>query len=135
MLVRAPRDAGMSLVEVVVAMLLLAVVVIAMLPLLINGVRGQAANATRTSAIQLVAERMELAAASGPDCASVLALAAVRSATDADGRAITVTTSVSGTCPASGSSGTLTVVARVVADATGAQLAGSVTQVYVRTPA
>lgn len=129
---RAPRDAGMSLVEVVVAMLLLAVVAIAMLPLLLAGVERTAQNATRTSAVQLVAERMELAAVAGPDCASVEALAATRSATDADGRALTLTTTVSGACPSAGASGTLTVLARVVADATGTELARGTTEVYVR---
>jgi len=130
---RTTHDAGMTLVEVVVAMMLLAVVTIAMLPLLIAGVKGVGVNAARTSAVQFVAERMELASAAGPDCAEVQRLAETSSATDGDGRALTITTTVTGSCPPAGRSGTLTVAARAVDDATGAELASSVTQVYVRT--
>lgn len=103
-------DDGFGLIEVVVSMLVLAILAIAFLPVLIQGMRQSASNSTVATATQLVNEKLQLAQASGPTCTNVSILAGDEDLVDDHGVTIRVTTTV-GTCPA----GTGTVEVAVVA--------------------
>jgi prepilin-type N-terminal cleavage/methylation domain-containing protein len=89
---------GFSIVEVIVAMFLLAVVAIAILPALVQGVRfssQQSAVATATRELNAMVE----AARDTPSCAELTALAASRTFTDGAGRTLT-SSGVVGACAA-----------------------------------
>lgn len=66
-------DAGFSLVEVMVSMTLLAIILMALAPILINVTRVTARNATVAAATQIVNERIEEARASAGSCTTFLA--------------------------------------------------------------
>lgn len=121
----------MTLVEIVVAMVMLAVILVAMVPLLITGIRISIENTTRATANQLVNEAMETAARSGPVCATIAALQGDRDVVDARGETIRVTTVVD-PCPAPGAANTVRVTATAVRIGTTATLASAVTLVHVR---
>jgi len=57
------REAGFGLIEIVVAMFLLALLAVAFLPLLVQGITQSSANATLAEATQLVNREMENARA------------------------------------------------------------------------
>lgn len=126
------RDDGLGLVEVVVAMFLLALVALALLPLLITGMKLAVANTTLAAATQLANDRMTAAQSAGPDCARVKQLSADPvTTTDARDVAIRAETTVTGDCPDPGEASTLkveTVVSRVD---TGEELASASTLVLV----
>ena len=96
---RSPgTDDGFSIVEVVVAMFLLAVLAIAILPALVQGVRlssQQSAVATATRELNSLVEE----ARENPTCDGLAAVAAPRTATDGSGRIIDTSGSV-GSCSA-----------------------------------
>jgi prepilin-type N-terminal cleavage/methylation domain-containing protein len=92
-------DDGFGLIEVVVSMVILAVIAIAFLPVLIQGMKQSVANSTLATATQLVNEKLQLAQASGPTCTNVLLVAGEEDFVDDHGVTIHVTTTV-GTCPA-----------------------------------
>ena len=56
---RNPDDEGLSLIEIVVAMFILALLSVAFLPLLVQGVRQSAQTATIATATQLANARMD----------------------------------------------------------------------------
>jgi len=124
-------DDGLTLVEIVIAMFVLALVMIGMLPLLITGIQASAQNTTRATANQLVSERMERATNRGPSCAAIAALAGVTVQNDPRGVPIRVTTAVAA-CPAAGTAATVLVTATAVRTDTGVELATSSTLVFVR---
>lgn len=97
---RTADDSGLGLIEIVVSMLMLAILAIAFLPLLVEGLKLSARNTTLATATQLVAERIQLAQAAGPACASVAALGGVQSFTDGRGIDLQVTTTT-GLCESS----------------------------------
>lgn len=126
---RLRSEAGFGLIEIVVSMFVLAILSLAFLPLLIQGLKQSAANTTLATATQLVNERMQLAQASGPACSAVAALAVTEDFTDPRGVVIRVSTTV-GTCPTE--VGTVPVSATAVRLDTGATLASSETKVFVQ---
>src|SRR5690606_10483485 len=78
-------DEGFSLVEIVVAMFLLALVAVALLPALVSGIRysaQQSAVATATRELNAVIEEMR----QDPTCAAVAAAVATRTVPDGAGR-------------------------------------------------
>lgn len=91
------NDQGFGLVEIVVSMFMLAVLAIAFLPLLVEGLRQSVGTSTTATATQLVSERMQLAQSKGPECADVAALAGTTNFTDPRGVILAVTTTV-GSC-------------------------------------
>lgn len=127
------NDEGFGLVEIVIAMFLLAALSLAILPLLIQGVQQSAVNATLATATQAVNGEIERAQAAGPTgCAAVRAREATNTVADARGVQITVVTSV-GACPA-GDKGTVRVESVSTRADSGAALARSSTLVLVTAP-
>lgn len=96
--IRSSED-GLGLIEIVVSMLMLAILAVAFLPLLVEGLKLSARNTTLATATQLVAEQMQLAQAAGPTCATVAALQGVQTFTDGRGVELQVTTTT-GLCEA-----------------------------------
>lgn len=121
----------MTLVEIVVAMFMLAVILVAMIPLLITGIKVSVENTTRATANQLVNEAMETAARSGPTCSNVEALEGYRDVNDARGEIIRITTVVDA-CPAVGAANTVRVTATAARVGATTTLATAVTLVHVR---
>lgn len=121
-------DAGLGLIEIVVSMLMLAILAVAFLPLLVEGLKLSARNTTLATATQLVAERMQLAQAAGPDCAAVATLGGVTTFTDPRGVELEVTTTT-GLCEATTT--LLSVSAAVVRLDTVETITSSSTLVYV----
>lgn len=66
-------EAGFSLIEIVVSMLLLALAAIAFLPLAIQAIKLTATNATLATATQIVAQQLEQVGAAGTSCSAVKA--------------------------------------------------------------
>ncbi len=93
----AKADAGLGLLEIVVSMLMLGLLAIALVPMLVAGLKVSAQNTTLATATQLVATRLQLAQAAGPVCANVAALGGVSQVTDPRGVVLEVTT-VTGLC-------------------------------------
>ena len=130
-------DKGIGLTEVLVAMLLLAIVAIALLPLLITGMKLAVTNTTVAAASQLANDRIRAAQAAAPGCADVVAAVnGTFDTTDKRGVALRATTTVVGSCPAGveTSAATLKVTTVVVRSDTGDQLASASTLVLVTEP-
>ena len=126
-------DEGFGLVEVVVAMLLLATLAIAILPLLIQGLKVSAANTTQATAVQLVNDRLQAAQAVSPDCDAVAAIAGTKNLVDGRNVTIRATTTVAA-CPLGPFVGTVKVRSVATRIDTGATLAAADTLVYVNIP-
>lgn len=123
------RDDGFGLVEIIVSMFVLATLAIALLPVLVTGIKQSAVNSTLATATQLVNRQMQLAQSSGSVCANLGSLAGTTALTDNRGVIISVTTTV-GTCPAG--VGTVEVSAVAVRTDTGNTLAEAQTLVFVQ---
>jgi|GEM_PF-3109323 len=80
------RDGGFSMVEVVVAMMLLALIAVALLPALVSGMQLSIGQAQKGAAIRIANSVIEDARAE-PTCAAINAL----SGTESDGRGGTLT--------------------------------------------
>ncbi|MFH8252511.1 prepilin-type N-terminal cleavage/methylation domain-containing protein [Microbacterium sp. B2969] len=118
-------DEGFGLVEIVVAMVLLALVAVAVLPALWQGVRytvEQSAVATATRELNALVEQVR----ETPTCAQVAAAAASTNFTDGRGRALT-SVGTYGTCAPKS-----TVTLRLSAtNSSGTSLASAVAIVYI----
>lgn len=124
-------DEGISLVEVVIAMMLLAILAISFLPVLIQGLQTAAVNATRATANQLVNLQMETAQAQGGDCSNVVALETATVSPVVDRRGVTlITVRDAGTCPGA-YPGTISYAVTVTRQDTGAVLSTATTLIYV----
>jgi prepilin-type N-terminal cleavage/methylation domain-containing protein len=125
------REHGLSLVEVVIAMMLLAVIAVAFLPVLIQGLRLAADNATRATANQLANMQLETARSLGGDCSDIVALETAAVPNVVDKRNVTlVTLRDAGTCPAA-YPGTVEFSVVVTRLDTGATLSTAKTLIYV----
>ena len=122
------RDEGFGIVEVLVSMLILAILSMALLPVLIMGLQQSAKNSTLAAATQLVNDRIRAAQALGPVCTSVATAAGIQTLTDPRGVQLTATTVV-GTCPTG--VGTVSVSTTVIRVDTGATLSEASTLVLV----
>ncbi len=60
---RSGDESGFGLIEIVVAMFILGILAVAFLPMLIQGIKQSAINATRSSANQHASQQIELARA------------------------------------------------------------------------
>jgi type II secretory pathway pseudopilin PulG len=121
-------DEGLGLVEIVVAMFVLAVLSLALLPLLIFGMQASARNTTLAAASQLANDRINIAQSRGPICADVLVVAGDVTLVDPRGVELIATTTV-GACP--GGVGTVAVSTDVVRTDTGDTVASADTLVFV----
>lgn len=96
-------DEGFGLVEIVISMFLLALLAVAFLPLLIDGLRVTVRNATAATATQLVSEQLDAASLIPRTCADVTAFeaAVVPTVTDERGTVYTPRRDAAA-CPSSG---------------------------------
>lgn len=96
-MVRRPAgDGGFSIVEAIIAMFLLAVVAVALMPALWNGIQyssQQSSVATATRQLNSLVEQARQA----PSCAALTSAAATQTFTDGVGRTLTSSGTV-GTC-------------------------------------
>ncbi|QEO09225.1 type IV pilus modification PilV family protein [Protaetiibacter larvae] len=128
----ALNDEGMGLIEVMVAMFLLAIIALSLLPLLITGLKQAVENTTIAAATQLANDRIRVAQAASPDCADVTAAVnGTFETTDKRGVPLQAVTTVVGVCPAPGSADTLNVTTVVTRTDTNARLASATTLVLV----
>jgi prepilin-type N-terminal cleavage/methylation domain-containing protein len=92
--IRAVRssDGGFGLVEVVISMFLFAIIAMAALPVLWNGMSISARNAKTATATQLAAKELEIARAAATSCASLRTFSTASPApfTDAAGSSYSV---------------------------------------------
>ena len=65
------RDEGLTLIEVVVAMLILAIVAVVMLPVLANAASDSSTNVARSTATQLVAKELNTVRTVDPTCTAL----------------------------------------------------------------
>lgn len=95
------RDVGLGLVEILVSMMILAILAIAVLPVLVQGLRTSSRNATLATASQFAGQELDLVRTFSSDCATVSTFDDVpsRVATDARGVSLEIRRSV-GACPA-----------------------------------
>lgn len=122
-------DEGFGLVEIVVSMFILALLAMAVLPILVQGLKQSSSNATLATGTQLVNQQLQLAQAKGPTCTNVESAAGTQQLTDPQGVQLQVTTTV-GSCPAG--TGTVSVVASAVRQDDGATIASASTLVFVK---
>lgn len=94
------NDDGFGLVEVLVAIFILGLLAVAMLPLLITGLRVAAEQSTVATATQLVSDTIEVARATNPMACDVLGTD--RTTTDGRGVELHVVGVVVGSCAALG---------------------------------
>lgn len=132
-------DDGFSLVEVIIAMFLLAILSLAVLPLIIGATNTSvvnrdtaAATAFANSQLALLRDQYPLTATSGATCSSLVNRTTTAAAAGAGSSAAGMTAKVivRGTCPTSFPS--TMVVDIVVEDATGAALVTIPTLIKVR---
>lgn len=124
------RDRGFGLIEIVVAMFLLAIVTMAVLPLLVQGLKLSASNATVAAATQLANQQVELVRSQSL-CGAIVP--ATTTAT-AQGVALQVSRTIGITCPASGYPITVPVSVRVTRTDTSAVVATAKTLIFVTGP-
>lgn len=124
------RDLGFSLIEIMVAMMLLAVLALAVLPTLVTGLRTAATNATLATSTGLVNQQLE-DARSRTTCGALAA--PPFSATDTRGAVLTVTRSVA-SCPVGGYPRAISVSISVTRAVTGVTVSSASTLVYVEGP-
>ena len=119
---------GFGMVEIVVSMFILAILSLALLPVLVQGLKQSANNATLTTATQLANDRIRAAQSQGTDCRNVGLVAGTKTLTDARGVTLSAATTV-GSCPTG--AGTVRVSTTVTRTDTGAALSTVSTLVYV----
>ena len=122
------REEGIGLLEIVVAMFLLALLSVALLPLLLNGFAASKTNATLVAASQLVNQQIEDARARTA-CSTITATSATSSGPQ--GVPLQTTRTVA-PCPSS-YPGTMTVTVTVVRTDTNATVSTATTLVFVST--
>lgn len=91
------EESGFGMIEIVISMFLLALLALAFLPLLVQGVKQSSSNSTLAAATQLVNNEMELAR-SRTTCSSLTTTS--YPVTDSRGVTLQVARNVAGTCPA-----------------------------------
>ena len=123
------NDEGFGLVEIVVSMFMLALLAMAFLPILVQGLKQSSSNATLATGTQLVNQQLQKAQANGPTCTNVESVAGTQQLTDPQGVQIQVTTTV-GACPAG--TGTVSVASSAVRQDSGDTVASASTLVYVK---
>jgi len=123
-------DDGFSLIEVVVAMMLLALLALVTLPLFMTGLRITAANGSETTATDQVAAVLEQARVA-PNCTGLKSLAAAHQPstfTDAQGRQLRLTVPTPTCTPGTAAAVTLTASAT---NASGTTVSTATTMIYV----
>jgi type II secretory pathway pseudopilin PulG len=125
-------SAGFGMIEIVVAMFLLAVLAIALLPLLISSAQLSSKNVTLATATQLVNEQMDVVRKLGKNCAVITTHAnETVGLLDTDPRGtVLAMTRLAGACPST-FPGTIDFTAQVSVEGTVDVLAEATTSIYV----
>ncbi len=123
-------DAGVSLIEIIVSIFLLAIISAALVPIFVQGTEQVARTEQLSSASQMVSSRLDAARSAGDNCGTIAALAGSEAATGGS-YSLQRTTTIE---PCPGTDGTImvTVDVRSAADVV---LATAVTRIYVATQA
>ena len=122
-------DDGLGLIEIVVSLLLLAVISLAVVPLMMQGLTQSARMTTLATANQLAGTQMESVRSAPPACGASAITSTVATVTDARRVPLAVARRI-GTCP-SALPGTFRVDITVTRTDTGASLSTATTLVYV----
>ncbi|HCG00692.1 MAG TPA: hypothetical protein DEV93_09130 [Chloroflexi bacterium] len=125
-------DSGFGVIEVMVAMMLLAILTVAILPSLVSALRTSSTNATLATATGLVNQQMEDARSHVPSTCGSLA-ASDYTITDTRGVVLKVARTVP-TCPLAGYPRAISVTVQVTRLTTGAALSSASTLVFVEGP-
>ncbi|TFC64589.1 type II secretion system protein [Cryobacterium sp. TMT2-18-3] len=98
---RDDPDTGLGLFEILVSMMILALLAVAVLPVLVQGLRSASNNATRATANQFAGQELDLVRTLSPNCTAVSAFddGPSQVATDARGISLEIIRFV-GACPA-----------------------------------
>lgn len=124
---------GLGLIEVVVAMMLLALIAVSVLPVMINSLKLSATNVSLTTATQLVNEQMDSARGLASTCAAVQNFAADQlglRVTDPKGRVLVIHRETVASCPA-GYPSALIFKAWITTETGSQRLAEAETRIYV----
>jgi prepilin-type N-terminal cleavage/methylation domain-containing protein len=134
---RAPSrssDEGFTLVEIIVAMFILALISLALVPLLINGIKQTAQTAAIATATGLVSSQLNTARAQTATCSGVMATPAPTLPSKYRGVPMTLTTTF-GACPSPAPTattpGTIQVTVTVTRTDTHLVLASATTMILV----
>jgi prepilin-type N-terminal cleavage/methylation domain-containing protein len=130
---RAPRVSdprGFGIIEIVVAMFLLALLSMAILPLLVQGMKLSTANATLAAATQLANQQIELVRSQSLCSAIVPATTSVTT----QGVTLQASRTVGSACPVSGYPITIPVLVSVTRADTNAVVASAKTLVFATGP-
>jgi prepilin-type N-terminal cleavage/methylation domain-containing protein len=93
-------QAGFSLVEIVVAMFILALVAVSLAPILVSSLKQTATNALSTQATHLASVQMDAVRAQTPNCAALTAYASSTLPVAATGQGVSLSiTQAIGACP------------------------------------
>jgi prepilin-type N-terminal cleavage/methylation domain-containing protein len=123
-------ESGFGLIEIVVAIFLLGLLAVAVLPILVQGLRLSATNSTLATATQLANQQIEQVRAQ-QSCGAIVA---VTTTVATSGPSLTVSRSISLTCPASGYPITVPVAVQVSRSDSGTVLVVASTRVFVTRP-
>lgn len=139
--ISSQRDEGFGMVEIVVALFMLAILSISFLPLLIQGLTLSAENATRATATQILHDRLEAVRTQSVKCDTLYSAingTATSATVDPRGISFQVKTLVAA-CPTPAASypGTVTVTVEVrrLDDLSADPLASATTLVFVKSKA
>ena len=123
-------DRGFGLIEIVVAMFLLAIVTLAVLPLLVQGLKLSASNATVAAASQLANQQVELLRSQSL-CGAIMP---ATSTATAQGVVLQISRTVGATCPLLGYPITVPVSVSVTRTDTSVVVATVKTLIFVTGP-
>ncbi|GAA2723721.1 hypothetical protein [Cellulomonas aerilata] len=130
-----PDDSGLSLAEVIVSMLVLAVVAMAFLPVVARTTTAAATETAVATATRLVSRQLELARVSGATCTALRATTADVDARDGENRRYAVTTELVPVAPSTACPGLVRYTVRVARTGTpGPALATGSTYVLLENP-
>ncbi|WP_308491236.1 prepilin-type N-terminal cleavage/methylation domain-containing protein [Microbacterium terrisoli] len=107
---RRSDDSGFGLVEIVIALFLLGIIAVAILPVMINGIRYSSEQSTVATATRQLSALVDQARENATSCAGLAALAGGRIFPDGAGHNFTTTT-VAGACTP-GDTSRLTITAK-----------------------
>jgi prepilin-type N-terminal cleavage/methylation domain-containing protein len=128
---RPGGENGFGLIEIVVSMFILAIIAMAILPVLAMGMKQSQTNAVYGAATELVNQELEDARAN-PNCGAS-AVTTTSTVTSPQGVLLDVSRTT-GACPATGSAPSVTVSATATRDDTGVTLATASTLVFIAQP-
>lgn len=129
--VRLARDQGFSLVEIVVAIFILAALSLALIPALVVGVQQAKNNSVIAAATEMLTSRLDDSRGQTATCQALTAFAASTVADQVEAHGVTLhINQVIGTCP-SAYPGTVKYTVTVLRQDTGAVLATASTLIYL----